>query len=149
MKMIEKITFSEIYPIWSSLLWTNRQSKIDPVSAMCYLGGYDLVNMSYPPTFFAYMVDGEIAGVNSGHMCMDGQYRSRGLYVSINYRGQGLGTALLKRTIKQAEIEGALMCWSYPRETSWSTYQKAGFLLTSNFMPDESGNNAFCKIDIQ
>ena len=146
--MIKEITFDEILPIWRDYLWPNRTSEITATSAMHYLGGYDLVNMSYPPTFFAYIIYGEIAGVNSGHMCMGGRYRSRGLYVFDKFRGKGTGTKLLVATIEQARLESATLCWSYPRDSSWKTYAKAGFKLDSDFVPDESGNNSFCSIII-
>lgn len=144
--MIKEITFDEILPIWRDYLWPNRTSEITATSAMCYLGGYDLVNMSYTPTFFAYVIEGKIAGVNSGHMCMNGRYRSRGLYVFDKFRGKGIGTKLLVATIEQARLEGATLCWSYPKDTSWSTYAKAGFELSSEFGSDENGKNAYCVI---
>jgi GNAT superfamily N-acetyltransferase len=102
---LEKISFDQILPIWNNYLWPERVSEITPTSAMCYLGGYDLVNMDSMPTFFAYMIEGEIAGVNSGHMCKDNDYRSRGLYVFEKFRGRGIGTILLKDTIEQAKKE--------------------------------------------
>jgi len=142
------ITFEEIYPIWRNHLWPDRPSDITPNSAMCFLEGYDLVNMETTPTFFAYKINGEIAGVNSGHMCKDLQYRSRGLFVFEKFRGRNIGRDLLLATIDQARKEGAAMCWSYPRDTSWKTYERAGFSLVSEFTPDETGNNAFCKIDL-
>lgn len=144
--MIKEITFDDILPIWRDYLWPNRTSEITAASAMHYLGGYDLVNMSYSPTFFAYVIDGEIAGVNSGHMCMGGRYRSRGLFVYEKFRGKGIGTKLLIATIEQAKLEGATLCWSYPKDTSWKTYANAGFELTSEFVLDENGKNAYCAI---
>ncbi len=147
--MIEKLTFEEVLPIWTNHLWPDRQSSIDPNSAMCFLGGYDLVNMDTVPTFFAYVIDGEIAGVNSGHMCKDKQYRSRGLYVFEKFRGKGIGTILLKATIEQAIVEGAALCWSYPKQTSWKSYLAAGFELASDWEDSETSDaNAYCKIDI-
>lgn len=147
--MIEKITFDQILPIWRDYLWPERESDIDPTSAMSYLGGYDLVNMSYKPTFFAYMIDGNIAGVNSGHMCKDQYYRSRGLYVFDQYRGRGIATELLKATIKQGRIENAKLCWSYPRKSSWKSYANAGFMLVSEWERTETSDaNAFCRIDL-
>lgn len=143
---LSEITFDEIHPIWNNNLWPNRISDITPNSAMCFLEGYDLVNMRTTPTFFAIKVDGEIAGVNSGHMCKDHQYRSRGLYVFDKFRGRGFGKELLLATVDQARKEDAIMCWSYPRDTSWKTYESAGFVLASEFKPDETGNNAFCQI---
>ena len=145
---LKKISFHQIFPIWDNYLWPNRVSEITPTSAMCYLGGYDLVNMDSMPTFFAYMIDGEIAGVNGGHMCNDNEYRSRGLYVFEKFRGSGIGTALLKATIEQAAKEEASLCWSYPKDTSWKTYAKAGFVLASDFEISENGTNAYCMIKL-
>lgn len=144
--MIKEITFDEILPIWRDYLWPSRTSDITPTSAMHYMEGYDLINMSYTPTFFAYIINGEIAGVNSGHMCMNGRYRSRGLYVFERFRGKNIGTELLIATIEQARLEGANLCWSYPKDTSWKTYAKAGFKLDSEFEDGENGKNAFCSI---
>ena len=143
---LEKISFHQILPIWDNYLWPNRISEITPTSAMCYLGGYDLVNMDSIPTFLAYVIDGEIAGVNSGHMCKDNAYRSRGLYVFEKFRGKGIGTALLKATIEQAVKEEAALCWSYPKDSSWNTYTRAGFTLVSDWESSENGTNAYCMI---
>lgn len=125
-------------------MWPNRISPIESNSAMCYLGGYDLENMRTTPTFFAYYIDGAIAGVNSGHLCLDRHYRSRGLFVYDKYRGMGIGSKLLLATIEQGKKENCILCWSSPRDTSWKTYERVGFKLTTDFMPGESGNNAYC-----
>lgn len=146
--MIVQIDFSTIYEYWSKHLWTDRHSKIEPTSAMNYLKGYDLKNLDFTPTFFAFMIDGEIAGVNSGHRCYDGGYRSRGLFVLPIYRGKGIAVELLTQTINQGIKESSSYVWSYPKFSSWSTYQKAGFTLTSNFEQSELGLNAYCKKDI-
>ena len=147
--MIHKIAFEDILPIWRDYLWLERVSDITNTSAMTYLGGYDLLNMQSEPTFFAYMIDNKIAGVNSGHMTMNNTYRSRGLYVFDAYRGKGLGTRLLKATIEQAKLEDASMCWSYPRQSSWKTYLNAGFSLASDWETIEASKaNAYCVIKI-
>lgn len=146
--MIKQILFDNILPIWRDYLWPNRVSEITSNSAMCFLEGYDLFNMNTEPTFLAYMIDGKIAGVNSGHMCNDNHYRSRGLYVFEEYRGSGLGTILLKATIDQAIRENAAMCWSYPKDTSWKSYSRAGYRLASDFEISENGTNAYCIIDL-
>jgi GNAT superfamily N-acetyltransferase len=145
--MIEKITFEQILPVWNDYLWPNRTSEITATSAMSYLGGYDYQNMQGKPTFFAYIVDDEIAGVNGGHMTMNNSYRSRGLYVFEKYRGRGIGTSLLKATITQAKDEHADMCWSYPRKSSWKSYLNAGFELVSDWGTSETSEaNAYCVI---
>jgi GNAT superfamily N-acetyltransferase len=145
---IRTIPFEEILPIWRDYLWPERYSSIDSNSAMCFLGGYDLVNMQATPIFFSCVNGGEIVGVNSGHMCKDSHYRSRGLYVFPNFRGKGIGTALLRATIEQAKKEGAVLCWSYPKLTSWSVYEKVGFRLASEWEKSETSDaNAYCVID--
>ena len=116
---------------------------------MNFLGGYDIKNMKTVPSFFAYIQDSKILGVNSGHKCFDNSYRSRGLFVFPEYRNKGIGVSLLKETILQGHKESASFVWSYPRKTSWSTYEHAGFYLASDWEVSEtSDSNAYCKIDL-
>lgn len=143
--MIKRISWNQIFPIWEQNLWPDRQSKIESTSAMSYSGGYNMENMLYRPTFFGAFADGKIVGVNSGHGCSDGFYRSRGLWVDENYRGNGLGKQLLLATIKQAQKEKFQAVWSYPRKSSWPTYAGAGFSLTGEWEPSETSDfNARC-----
>ena len=82
-------------------------------------------------------------------MCKDGHYRSRGLYVFEKFRGRGIGTLLLTATIEQAKAENAVLCWSYPRKSSWKSYLNAGFELASEWEISETSDaNAYCKIDL-
>ena len=141
------ITFEEILPIWKQL-WLDRTSPIEPNSAMCYLGGYDMYNMNTTPTFFAYIINDEIVGVNSGHMCKDNQYRSRGLYVNSKFRGLNISKKLLIKTLEQAKKENAVMCWSYPKRESWLAYNNAGFYLDSDYTQSETGWNAYCSVKL-
>lgn len=146
--MIKSISWDQIYEIWSTQLWINRSSPIESTSAMCYLSGYSINNMSYDPTFFGYFVDHKIVGVNSGHICADNSYRSRGLWVDEDHRGYGYGKELLQAAIDQAKLESANFVWSFPRKTSWPTYKSVGFKKTSNWVKsDTSEANAFCKLE--
>jgi len=142
--MIITITFEEIYSIWNTGLWPNRQSAIETHSAMNFLGGYDIKNMISNPTFFAYKLDNKIVGVNSGHLCHDNSYRSRGLFVFTEYRKQGIGKILLLATIDKGIREGADYVWSYPKQSSWLTYEAAGFSLASIWEQSELDLNAYC-----
>lgn len=147
--MIVQINFDTILTIWTNQLWKERTSKIETHSAMLYKNStYDIKNFDYTPTFFAYYVNESIAGVNSGHMCNDGSYRSRGLYVHSDFRKQGIGRKLLIATLQQGIQEKAKFVWSYPRQSSWNTYQSAGFILDSEWEVSETGTNAYCKIDL-
>lgn len=143
--MIFKISFDNIYPIWRDYLWFDRTSPIEPNSAMLYKGKYDLKNMHFQPTFYAFKLNNDIVGVNSGHMCVGNNYRSRGLYVFPEFRKLGIGTELLLATIEQGLTEGASFIWSYPRVNSWTTYYSAGFILKSKWSKSETGDNAYCR----
>lgn len=115
---------------------------------MCFLGGHDMYNKTTKPTFFGYFVDEILAGVNSGHACAEiktygKNYRSRGLYVFEKYRNMGIGTALLLATSEQARKERMKTIWSYPKNTSWNTYSKAGYSLASDWEISETGTNAY------
>lgn len=144
--MIKKISYDEILDVWINHLWVNRTSKIESISAMLYQKGYDLNNYNYIPTFFGYFYNDKLAGVNSGHKCYDGTYRSRGLFVFQEYRHYGIGKKLLLETIEQGKLEKASLVWSFPRKESWSTYESAGFTLAGEWQQSETGINAFCKI---
>lgn len=143
--MILNITFEKIYQIWSTNLWPVRESTIETHSAMNFLGGYDIQNMVSTPTFFAYKSDNKIVGVNSGHLCHDNSYRSRGLFVFPEYRKQGIGKILLVATIDKGINEGANYIWSYPKQSSWPTYEASGFSLASVWETSELDINAYCK----
>lgn len=145
--MIKQINWEDILPIWQDKLWPGRTSPIEPNSAMMLLSGHDMYNMSTTATFFGYIVEDQIVGVNSGHACSDNTYRSRGLWVDYDYRNLGIGTKLLVATYEQGLAEGYSTTWSYPRQTSWPTYSRAGFELVSSWSASEtSDSNAYAKL---
>lgn len=159
--MIEEISWPEIEKIWKKKLWPNRITPIEPTSAMCFLGDYDMNNMIVTPTFFGYFVKGKLVGVNSGHQCpKSNSYRSRGLWVDPKHRGKGIGKILLNVTIAEGFNSGHNMIWSYPRKSSWSTYKSVGFKLESKWKKSETSEmlgskaaglpeetlNAYCSI---
>lgn len=146
--MIEIIEWTDILSVWQRELWPDRFSAIEPVSAMCFLGNYDMDNMLMKPVFFGYFKNGQLVGVNSGHSCpRSNTYRSRGLWVHPQHRRQGIGRTLLEVTIAEAFNTDHDMVWSYPRKTSWPTYQSAGFVLNSDWhLSETSDANAYCSI---
>jgi GNAT superfamily N-acetyltransferase len=144
--MLIELDWKKIHYIWKNYLWPNRSSPIEPVSAMCFLNGYDMTNMASTPTFYGYIINDKIIGVNSGHACPDQHnYRVRGIWVDPDYRGQGIAQQLLTATIKQGLREGYTQIWSYPRRTSWPTFSAIGFELASNWETSETSEaNAYC-----
>jgi GNAT superfamily N-acetyltransferase len=144
--MLSKISFQEIFPIWKEHLWNIENKKIEPNSAMKFLGGYTLANMTTQNVFLAYKKDDKIMGVNSGHQCDDGSFRSRGLFVFHEYRKLGIGRLLLQETVNEAIKFNATFVWSYPRKSSWNAYKSVGFELASDWEECETSEaNAYCK----
>ena len=144
--MLSKIAFDEIYPVWKNHLWNIESKKIEPNSAMKFLGGYSIENMHTPNVFLAYKKNEVIVGVNSGHLCDDGSFRSRGLFVFPDYRKSGIGRILLEETINEAIKVNATFVWSYPKKSSWNTYKSVGFDLASEWEKSETSDaNAYCK----
>lgn len=147
--MIETISYNECLTVWEQKLWPGRRG-IGTISAMLYAPEQleykiDLTNLQFAATFFGLFDDGKLIGVNSGHKCADGSYRSRGLWVEPEFRGNGNGVKLLAATVQQAVTEDCSFIWSYPRLTSKKTYEAAGFTITSDWRSsDTSDNNAYC-----
>lgn len=146
--MIEIIAWEDILPVWKNQLWPDRKTPIEPVSAMCFLGNYDMDNMLTKPVFYGYYKNDLLVGVNSGHSCpRSNSYRSRGLWVHPQHRRQGIGKALLDVTIAEAFNSGHDMVWSFPRKASWPVYQSAGFSLRSDWNKSETSDfNAYCSL---
>lgn len=141
--MIKVMTWDEIHYIWSNHLWQGR-SDIRPMSSMTYSGNYDIsVYSKYTPVFLAYLVNGEVAGVNSGHRVSDIEYRSRGLYVFPKYRGMGIGIELLRALIPYATEDGCHYIWSLPKVSAINTYRSAGFVISDEDIVTDTGVNRY------
>ena len=148
--MIKEIKFDAILPIWTAELWPDRVSPIETRSAMLHLSTeYDIGNFLLPAWYLGYYEDNALIGVNSGHMCVDNSARSRGLWIAPNFRQRGYGKRLLLATIDRAREYGATSAWSFPRKSSWKTYQSAGFILTSEWKQSETNDaNAYCYLTL-
>jgi GNAT superfamily N-acetyltransferase len=130
--MIKEISYEECLPVWNKL-WADRKTKIEPISFMKFP---TIVNNSYDyterekissPIFLGYF-DGQILiGVNSLHTVED-TTRSRGLFVFPQYRNQGIGNSLLKKTI---DLATGKFIWSFPKKEALNTYLSVGFELAS------------------
>lgn len=146
---IIETTFIPIHEMWSQWLWPGRQD-IKYMSSMTYPEQeYDMqIYQLYKPTFLAAYTrsetgDLEMVGCNTGHRSATRKYRSRGLFVKPEYRGQGIAQRLLKQTLIQARLEHCNLCWTMPRKTSLPSYIAAGFKQTSDFFGTEN-NDANC-----
>ena len=139
---LRKITWAEILPVWEKHL---SNMTLETNSAMNLLNdrkltedtdnpiwidvhSYDLKNMETTPTFWGAFNNDNLVGVNSGHMCLNKLYRSRGLFVLPEYRNLMIAQKLLMKTVSQASHEKALACWSYPKQSVEKVYRHQGFI---------------------
>ena len=134
--MIVELTFEEILPIWRDFLWPNRLSKIEPVSIIQIDQTIDGSISQYSPTFFGFLIDGKIAGVNSGFKTAKSCFRSRGLYVNPEFRGHNLSASLLQAVETQAKKEDCNLIWTMPRQSAFPAYSRAGYIRTSEFFSE-------------
>jgi GNAT superfamily N-acetyltransferase len=148
---VQQITFEQILPIWQNKLWLNRVSKIETHSAMTWPFShpdqpYDMTVFTYPVYFFGIYDQDKLIAVNSGHLTTDQEFRSRGLWVDPDYRGQKLAQQILLATIDQARESGAKMIWSIPRLTALPAYEKVGFKTVGDRIDEgvEFGPNIYC-----
>ena len=147
---INTLHFEQIKTIWTKYLWPDRKSDIQPISSMVYLGGTDMsIHDRFSAIHWGAWVDGHLVGVNSGHRTTEALYRSRGLWVSPEYRRRGIATALLLSTLEQANRENCLMCWTCPRKDSWKCYEAIGFERRTNWTyAMEYGPNCYAILDL-
>lgn len=150
MNNIDIIDESEIFPIWKEMLWPDRKSPVESHSAMIYCSEqYDGGNFLLPVGYFGYRLNNIIVGVNSCHLCTDGSARSRGLWVHPDYRKNGIGSNLLRVAIDMAREHSARFIWSFPRKSSWNTYESVGFSLSSSWSQSETSSaNAYCYLGL-
>lgn len=138
---IKIISFSEILVPWSQNLWPNRQSPIEPVSAIDLSGGYNLDLMAAKPVFWGAFTEdqSEVIGVVSGFKTSTTYFRSRGIWVSPHHRRKGVGAQLIKAVEAQAQEESCPYIWSMPRQISWPFYKMNGFEIINSVDKFEFG----------
>lgn len=143
--IIQQIDFQTIEPIWRERLWPGRVSAIEPYSAMMFMhDAYDASFADQDQIFLGGFVNDELVAVNSLHQAEKYMCRSRGLWVAPEVRGRSFGTRMLTITNNYAKKLGAESIWSFSRISSISTYLKAGYVRTSNWMNHgEYGPNAY------
>lgn len=143
--LVGHATWDEVLPIWHDRLWPGRTSKIEPTSAIKYLGGYDMLNMQAVPVFFSVRTNDRIIAVNSIVRCADGSARSRGLWVDPEFQKQGYARIVLECSILQAKDWQASHLWTMPRKSAWPAYQSVGFTQSSDWFDEgvEFGPNCY------
>jgi GNAT superfamily N-acetyltransferase len=115
---------------------------------MLFEGGFDPgIKERYRAIYFGQFVGNQLVGVNSGHLTSRTDFRSRGLCVLPESRGQGFGASLLEAVIRHGRENGATRIWSYPRESARAVYEKKGFHFTERRLR-ESDRNRYAYLEI-
>ena len=139
-------SFEKIYDLWNKGRPAGGVSKIEHMSDLIWNSQMweDYRNISvtkdrsifdkYEPTFWAVRENDEIIGVNSGFRTSDDIYRSRGLYVKPEKRGEGLSNMLLKLTIQTAKQEKCRIIWTMPRKDALFAYESVGFRIIGGWV---------------
>ena len=123
---ILKSDFKTVFVIWRNYLWPERVEPIEETSALLFKEGIDLNYRSSEVFFVKAERKGKIIGVCSGQRTGPREFRSRGLWVSGNFRGQGIGTKLFFAVEKETQKRGCFSLWTLARYSSKKFYQTVG-----------------------
>ena len=136
-----EISYEQILAFWREFLWPNQPESQRPMSTMLFHGGFDMsIPARYQALFLGLFAHGQLCGVVSGHPTSETEFRLRGLCVHPEHRGRGWGTLLLRAALEAASSSGASVAWSYPRDSAWFAYEKAGFRKIARKLRDGDQN---------
>ncbi len=139
--MIYKIDFETISKVWRENLWEHGDSADKRYNKIKIDGKFDEELAKKTTFYWAYKLDDNIVGVNSGYISYDNYYRSRGLWVDEKFRNAGFGRSLLNTAIEESKFWDCKYVWSYPREESIGVYESVGFKKQGNFEVGTYGFN--------
>ena len=120
--IISKSNFKEVSFIWKNYLWPKRIEPIEKTSALLFKEGIDMNYKAAEVFFVKAEMDGRIVGVCSGQRTGVHEFRSRGLWVSEDFRKKGLGSKLFFEVEKEAQNRGCVNLWTLARYSSEKFY---------------------------
>ena len=123
---ILKSDFETVFSIWKDCLWPERVEPIEKTSALLFKKGIDLNYKSAEVFFVKAEMNGKIIGVCSGQRTGPQEFRSRGLWVSKDFRGRGIGSKLFFAVEKEAQKRGCFSLWTLARHSSKKFYLSVG-----------------------
>ena len=139
--MIYRIDFETIQKVWRENLWVEGDSADKRYNRIKIDGKFDQDMAEKTVMYWAYKLDDEIVGVNSGYKSCENYYRSRGLWVTPRFRGAGFAKSLLDVVIGESIFWNCKYIWSYPREESLGVYESMGFKKQGDFEIADYGFN--------
>lgn len=139
--MIYRVDFETIQKVWRKNLWVEGDSADKRYNRIKIDGKFDQDMAEKTVMYWAYKLDDEIVGVNSGYKSCENYYRSRGLWVTPRFRGAGFAKSLLDVAIGESIFWNCKYIWSYPREESLGVYESMGFKKQGDFKIADYGFN--------
>ena len=139
--MIYKIDCKSAQKVWSQGLWKDSVVWKKKYSKKEINNKFDNYLAQLTISYWAYKDEEDIVGINSGYVSTKNYYRSRGLWVSYKYRGQGISKLLLEKAVGESIRFKCKYIWSYPRKESLFAYEKVGFKKQGEFIKDTFGLN--------
>ena len=139
--MIYRVDFETIQKVWRKNLWVEGDSADKRYNRIKIDGKFDQDMAEKTVMYWAYKLDDEIVGVNSGYKSCENYYRSRGLWVTPRFRGAGFAKSLLDVAINESIFWNCKYIWSYPREESLGVYESMGFKKQGDFKIADYGFN--------
>ena len=125
--IVSESNFATVLTIWKNYLWPERIEPIEKTSALLFRSGIDLKYKSSETVFFKIEVNKKIIGVCSGQQTGDTKdFRSRGLWVSENFRRKGVATKLFSCVEEEAKKRGCSRLWTLARHSSKKFYDSMG-----------------------
>lgn len=142
---IRKITFEQIFDVWSKKLWPGRNSKIEAVSAIDQNGLIDVDILNFTANFWGAFVADQLVGVVSTHPTEANVYRLRGLFVEESHRRLKIGKKLIQHSMNCVANENAKLLWTLARITNKEFYLGCGFSVTQEIGTYEFGPHYIMK----
>ena len=139
--MICEIDFKSAQTIWSQGLWKDSVVWKKKYSKKEINNNFDNYLAQLTISYWVYKDGEDVVGINSGYVSTKNYFRSRGLWVSYKYRGQGIYKLLLDKAIEKSVRYKCKYIWSYPRKESLFAYEKVGFKKQGGFIKDTFGLN--------
>ena len=147
---VEEISFEEIKEVWEKELWPDKKNGVAKANEWTWewsvirskrkLGKDKQMAKEVEPTFIGIRSGQELVAVNSCYYSntqgMFKYWRSRGLWVHPNFRGQKYSSVVLIWCLEYAKRKGGHWMWTVPRESALPAYKSAGFVQQSDWFED-------------
>mgnify|MGYP000873780399 FL=1 len=143
---VEEISFEEIKEVWEKELWPDKKNGVAKANEWTWfwmqkeLGKDKQMAKDAEPTFVGIRSDNELVAVNSCYYSNSkgifNYWRSRGMWVHTNFRGQKYSSVILTWCLEYAKRKDGDWMWTVPRESALPAYKSVGFVQQSDWFED-------------